>query len=136
MKKALALYGGIYVISYTLIIALSSIFRTYFPQVTVPLLVALYVSNYYAKNTDTAMNTTEKIMFISMTFFFTLAINIMFTANVIGEVRSIDQIGLDFEIRQLMQLTALSITFGSNDFYAYMKRNDHWWNLRDYENKD
>jgi hypothetical protein len=121
--KYMVFYSILYFISYMMVTGLSTIFRVFLGYATIPLLVAIFTAIHYIKNTQRAMTITEKIIFIVVAFVFTVVVNVLFTANVIGPLRSIDELDGDFILRQLMQLIALWGSFGSDKFYSYVKTN-------------
>jgi hypothetical protein len=119
----IALYGLLYALVYLMLTAVSSIFQTYFGYATIPLIVAVFIALRYAKNNDKALTNVEKAKLIFGTFILTISVNIIFTVEVIGALRSIDYLDGDFLLRQFMQLIAISVAFGSDDFYCYLKKN-------------
>ena len=123
LMKYLIYYGLLYLISYLLITSLSSMFKVFFGYATIPLLVAVFTAIQFIRNNKRAMNKSEKVKFILTAFTFTVVINVLFTANVIGDLRSIDELDGDFILRQIMQLIALWGAFGSDKFYNYVKNN-------------
>mgnify|MGYP001329885150 CR=1 FL=1 len=122
--KYIALYTILYAPAYTMLTAVSSIFRTFFGYASIPLIVAVFTALRYAKNNDKALTTIEKAKLILGAFILTVAINIIFTAEVIGALRSIDHLDGDFMLRQVMQLIVISVAFGSNEFHQYLKNNN------------
>ena len=120
--KYVALYGLLYTLAYTMLTAVSSIFRTFFGYATIPLIVAVFTALRYAKNNDRVLTRSEKIKLILGAFIITEAVNIFYTAEVIGSLRSFDHIDGDFFLRQVMQLIAISVAFGSDEFYYHLKK--------------
>ncbi len=120
--KYLLLYGSVYLIAYTMLTGFSSIFKMYIGYATIPLLVAVFTAYRYAKTHDRPLSKAEKVKLISGTFIYTVIVNVLFTTEVIGNLRSFDHLDGEFILRQLMQLAALWFIFGSDHFYSYLKK--------------
>ena len=120
--KYLILYGSVYLVAYTMITGFSSVFKIYLGYATIPLLVAVFTAYRYAKTHDSPLSKADKVKFISGAFICTVTINILFTAEIIGNLRSVDHLDGEFILRQLMQLVALWFIFGTDYFYSYLKK--------------
>lgn len=120
--KYIVLYGSVYLFAYTMITALSSIFRTYIFYAATSLVVAAFTATRFVKKNDRIMTQHEKIKVISGTFICTVLVNFFHTANVIGDYRSIDHLGGFFLVRQLINLFGLWLIFGSNYIYDSLKK--------------
>jgi len=122
VRNYIILYGLVYLVIYSMISGFSSVFKTYLGYATIPALIAVFTASRYAKENDKPPVKIDKIKLISGTFILSLLINILFTANVIGEFRSIDHIDGSFVVRQIMQLVVVCFVFGTNSIYSELKK--------------
>lgn len=114
----IALFAAIYLFFYTVVSALTAIFKSHFGSYATPFIVGVYTATKFIKENDRLITKVEKGKLVVGTFLCTVIINILNTTNFIGTM-SIDHLDHGFVVRQLILLFFLWGIFGPISKYIY-----------------